>query len=108
LKDVRARVAFYCSTPAYRATFELHGLGGLADELAVLSKAQRWEEMPDRISDEVLHLYATVGTYDEIGSRLVERYGGLVSDIEFSIPCATPDERAAMRDLLAQLRAERA
>jgi probable F420-dependent oxidoreductase len=108
LKDVRARVAFYCSTPAYRATFELHGLGGLADELAVLSKAQRWEEMPDRISDEVLHLYATVGTYDEIGSRLVERYGGLVSDIEFSIPCATPAERAAMRDLLAQLRAERA
>jgi probable F420-dependent oxidoreductase len=108
LPDVRARVAFYCSTPAYRATFELHGLGALADELAVLSKAQRWEEMPGRISDEVLHTYATVGTYDEIGRRLVDRYGGLVTDIEFSIACTTPEERTHMRRLLAELRAETA
>ncbi len=108
LKDVRARVAFYCSTPAYRACFELHGLGGLADELAVLSKAQRWEEMPGRINDEVLHMYATVGTYGEIGKKLVQRYGGLVTDVEFSIPCTTPAEKATMRDLLGQLRAERA
>ena len=105
LEDVRARVAFYCSTPAYRAAFELHGLGGLADEMAVLSKAQRWEEMPARISDEVLHTYATVGTYDEIGQRLAERYGGLVTDIEFSIPCATPEEKATMRGLIAGLKA---
>ena len=106
LHDVRARVAFYCSTPAYRATFDLHGLGALADEMAVLSKAQRWEEMPGRISDDVLHLYATVGTYDEIGRKLVQRYGGLVTDIEFSIPCQTASEQATMRDLLRQLRAE--
>ncbi len=106
LRDVRARVAFYCSTPAYRATFELHGLGKLADEMAVLSKAQRWEEMPARINDEVLHTYATVGTYDEIGRRLVERYGGIVSDIEFSIPCTTPEEKAMMRHLIAQVQRE--
>jgi probable F420-dependent oxidoreductase len=106
IPDVRARVAFYCSTPAYRATFELHGLGALADELAVLSKAQRWEEMPGKISDEVLHTYATVGTYDEIGGKLVARYGGLITDIEFSIPCGTAAEKATMRGLLAQLRQE--
>lgn len=106
--DVRARVAFYCSTPAYRAAFELHGLGNLADELAVLSKAQRWEEMPGRISDEVLHTYATVGTYDEIGGKLVQRFGGIVSDIEFSIPCATSEEKATMRSLIDQLRREAA
>ncbi|MGE3918421.1 MAG: TIGR03617 family F420-dependent LLM class oxidoreductase [Hyphomicrobiaceae bacterium] len=103
-KDVRARVAFYCSTPAYRATFELHGLGALADEMAKLSKAQRWEEMPERISDEVLHTYATIGTYDEIGDKLTQRYGGIVSDIEFSIPCSTADEKATMQGLVAKLR----
>lgn len=108
VRDVRARVAFYCSTPAYRAAFELHGLGALADELAVLSKAQRWEEMPGRISDEILHAYATVGTYEEIGTKLVERYGGLVSDIEFSIPCSTPQENATMRDLISRLQRETA
>jgi probable F420-dependent oxidoreductase len=106
VKDVRARVAFYCSTPAYRATFELHGLGALADEMAILSKAQRWEDMPAKISDEVLHTYATVGTYDEIGRKLVDRFGGIVSDIEFSIPCSTPEEKATMRSLIQQIRAE--
>ena len=108
LRDVRARVAFYCSTPAYRATFELHGLGALADEMAVLSKAQRWEEMPQRINDEILHTYATVGTYDEIGAKLVARYGGIVSDIEFSIPCTTPQEQSTMRALIKQIRADTA
>ena len=103
--DVRARVAFYCSTPAYRGCFELHGLGGLADELAVLSKAQRWEEMPGRISDEVLDLYATVGTWDEIGAKLARRYGGICTDVEFSIPCGTPEEKAAMRRLIGELKA---
>ena len=106
VKDVRARVAFYCSTPAYRATFELHGLGSLADEMAKLSKAQRWEEMPERISDEVLDTYATVGTYDEIGRKLVQRYGGLCTDVEFSIPCNTPEEKATMRALIEQVRKE--
>jgi probable F420-dependent oxidoreductase len=106
VRDVRARVAFYCSTPAYRVAFELHGLGRLADEMAILSKAQRWEEMPDKIDDEILNTYATVGTYDEIGAKLVQRYGGLVSDIEFSIPCTSPEEKSTMRALIKQLHSE--
>ena len=32
IRTVRARVAFYLSTPSYRRTFELHGWGGLARE----------------------------------------------------------------------------
>jgi len=103
--DVRARVAFYCSTPAYRPAFEAHGLGDLADELAVLSKQQRWEEMPGRISEEVLHTFATVGTYDEIGRRLAERYGGLVHRIEFSIPCDMPAERERLGELVREVHA---
>jgi probable F420-dependent oxidoreductase len=102
--DVRARIAFYASTPAYRAAFAAHGLGDLADELAALSKQQRWEQMPGRIADEVLHLYATVGTYDEIGQRLAERYGGLVHRIEFSIPVGSPAERERLAALVRDLR----
>ena len=106
--DVRARVAFYASTPGYRAAFEVHGLGDLAAELAVLSRAQRWEEMPPRISDEVLHTYAVVGTYAEIGRKLVERYRGLVTDVEFSIPAATPAEQGILRELVQEIRRETA
>ena len=46
VRDARARIAFYCSTPAYRRAFEIHGLGDLATELSQLSKAGRWNEMP--------------------------------------------------------------
>lgn len=106
VEDVRARVAFYASTPGYRAAFEAHGLGALAAELATLSRAQRWDEMPARISDEILHTYAVVGTYAEIGRRLVARYRGLVTDVEFSIPAGTERERATLRELVQDIRRE--
>ena len=101
--DVRARVAFYASTPGYRAAFDAHGLTDLALELAQLSKAQRWEEMPPRISDDVLHTYAVVGTYDEIGRKLIERYRGLITDVEFSIPASTEGERERLRALVREI-----
>jgi probable F420-dependent oxidoreductase len=103
IRDVRARVAFYCSTPGYRAAFAAHGLGDLADTLAVLSKAQRWEEMSALISDETLDTYAVIGTYAEIGRKLAERYRGLVSDVEFSIPAGTERERGILRELVRDL-----
>ena len=103
LRDVRARVAFYVSTPAYRAAFAHHGLGDLADELAQLSRAQRWEEMPGRISDDVLGTYATIGTWDEIGERLRARFGSVVTSIEFSIAVRTPADADAMAGLIRQL-----
>lgn len=103
VRDVRARVAFYASTPAYRAAFELHGFGALADELKLLSRAQRWEEMPGRISDEVLETYACIGTHDVIADRLAQRYGGLVTHAEFSIAVAGTADEADLRAMLARL-----
>lgn len=104
IRDVRARVAFYASTPAYRAAFDHHGLGELADRMKLLSRAQRWEEMPPLISDEILHLYACVGSHDEIAQKLYQRYGELVSNVEFSIP--VPDDHAAdkLKQMLGVLR----
>ncbi len=104
VRDVRARLAFYASTPAYRAAFAAHGLGDLADEMKHLSRAQRWEEMPPCISDSVLREFACVGTYDEIAELLARRYGGLVSHIEFSIPVRNEQDAATLRGMLARLR----
>jgi probable F420-dependent oxidoreductase len=103
VRDIRARVAFYASTPAYLAAFQAHGLDDLANELKVLSKAQRWEEMPDYISDEVLHTYAVVGTYDEIADKIVGRYGDFTSNVEFSIPVASDADRKRLRTMAARL-----
>lgn len=103
VRDVRARVAFYASTPAYRACFEAHGLGDLATKLRSYSMEQRWEEMPDFISDEVLHTYATVGTYDEIADKLHARYGHIVTNAEFSIPVDSPDAQVKLSAMVKRL-----
>ena len=105
VRDARARIAFYASTPAYRRAFDIHGLTDLTVELAQLSKAQRWEDMPDRISDDVLHTYVTIGTYDEIGNKLTGRYGDVVTGVEFSISASTEAKRDRLGDLVKEVHA---
>lgn len=103
VRDARARIAFYASTPAYRKAFDVHGLTDLAKEMSVLSKQQRWEEMPELISDDVLHTYVTVGTYDEIGDKLAERYSPVTTAIEFSIAVNSPAEQEQLTDIAISL-----
>lgn len=104
IETVRARIAFYASTPGYRAAFEVHGLGDLADRLSQYSRAQRWQEMEKLIDNDVLHTYAVVGTYDQIGDLLKARFGNLVTHLEFSIPVDTNADRTKLRSLLTELR----
>lgn len=100
---VRARVAFYASTPGYRPVFEHHGLGDLARRLSELARAQRWEEMPRLISDEILHTFAVVGTFDEIVELMHKRCAGLASSTEFSIPVTSETEYERLVGLIKTL-----
>jgi probable F420-dependent oxidoreductase len=74
---VRSRVAFYGSTPGYWGVLEMHGFGDLGRELNAMSKEGKWAEMPGRVSDDVVHLFAAVGTHKDIVKRIEERFGGL-------------------------------
>ena len=103
IRNVRARVAFYASTPAYAAAFEAHGLGELAKELSAYSRAQRWDEMPTFITDDILHTYAVVGTWDEIAEKLRERYGKIATHLEFSIAVASAADKARLRQMVQHL-----
>lgn len=85
IRDARARIAFYASTPAYVRAFAFEGLEALAGEAGRLSRARRWNELPELIDDGILDRFVVIGTHDEIGERLLERYGDTVSRIEFSI-----------------------
>lgn len=106
IRTIRARIAFYASTPAYAAAFEAHGLGELAKKLTAYARAQRWEEMPQFIDDDALHTYATVGTWDDIADRLRARYGPVVTHVEFSVAVASADDRARLTTMVDRLRAE--
>jgi len=89
---VRMRVAFYGSTPAYWPVLSAHGLDDLGRELNELSKQGKWAEMTSRISDDVVQLFAAVGTHAEIAGRIAERFGGLVDTVYASINSAVPSD----------------
>ncbi|MEI7873637.1 MAG: TIGR03617 family F420-dependent LLM class oxidoreductase [Alphaproteobacteria bacterium] len=106
VRDVRARVAFYASTPQYRAAFDHLGLGDLADRLKPLSRAQRWEEMPQHISDDVLEAFATIGTYDTIARKLCDRFGHVVTHCEFSIAVKNDADREMLRSIAKDIQSD--
>lgn len=83
---MRAQIAFYGSTPAYRRVLELHGWGELQGELNGLSKQGRWSEMAGLIDDEALGTFAVCGEPGEIPERLVRRYGSHCDRITFYEP----------------------
>src|SRR5437588_8402976 len=97
IEDVRARVAFYASTPTYLAAFETDGHGETSKQLQALSRAQRWEEMPALVSDEMLGTYAVIGTHDQIAGKLKARYGLLATHLEFTMPLAAPADADTLR-----------
>ena len=101
VRDVRARLAFYISTPSYRPAVEYHGLGDLARQLSLLARRQEWEKMPDYVSDEILQLYAVVGTHAEIGSKLNQRFNDAVTHCEFSIAVAEAGDKAMLAQIVA-------
>jgi len=104
VKDVRARVAFYASTPTYLAAFETDGYGETAKQLQALARAQRWEDMPGLVGDPMLDAYAVIGTHDEITAKLRERYGALATHLEFTMPLASPADADTLRALVADLK----
>ena len=101
IKGAKEQIAFYASTPAYRAVLEHHGWGDLQPELTRMSKEGRWQEMGDAIADEVLHEFAAVGDVAEVASQLRERWAPSLTRLSFYIPYASDESLRA--ELLAAL-----
>ena len=101
VSDVRARISFYASTRTYRAVFQTHGWEDAAEQLSVLGRAQRWEEMERHVTDEMVDTIAVVGTYDEIAEKVWRRYEGLCTRVEFGIPVRGPEDRDRLAEMVA-------
>ena len=82
----RQQIAFYGSTPAYRGVLDIHGWGGLQDELNTLSKQGKWVEMGNLITDDILNTFAVTGEPESIAPELHRRYGDVISRISFYAP----------------------
>jgi probable F420-dependent oxidoreductase len=101
VEQVRRRVAFYGSTRTYLPILSLHGLDDLGHTLHRLSVAGRWSEMPALIADDVVSLFAAIGTYRDLTSVIEARYGGLADAIDLEFPV---DATAGLRrELVAEI-----
>ncbi len=100
----REQIAFYGSTPAYRGVLELHGWGGLQDQLNTLSKQGRWSEMGSLIDDEILNTFAVVAEPAGIAPELSRRYGDIIDRLSFYAPGQSdPDQLQAVMTALKRI-----
>ena len=102
-QGTRQQIAFYGSTPAYRGVLELHGWGGVQDELNALSKQGKWKEMGDLIDDDMLNAFAVVAEPEAVAPELGKRFADVMNRIAFYVPYASNPERwrAVMEEVKA-------
>ena len=86
---VRYRVAFYGSTRTYWPVLEQHDLLDLGAKLHDLARRGLWDEMAKEIDDDVLRLFAVIGTHDEVLPQIGERFGG---QIDLIMPMSSPSD----------------
>lgn len=102
----RQRLAFYLSTPAYRAAFDHAGLGDVARATSQLAREQRWDQMAAQVTDDMLHRWVVVATYDELAQTIRSRYQGLIQRIEVSIPLQHSGDAEILQSVVTSLNQE--
>jgi probable F420-dependent oxidoreductase len=102
--SVRALVAFYASTPAYRPVLEVGGLAGLQPHLQGLAREGRWEAMGETVDDELLDAVAVRGTPADCARKIREKFAGLSDRACAYFPGQYP-ERDTLRAFVAEMHA---
>ena len=74
--EVRRQVAFYASTPSYRAFLEFHGEIDVAKRLSALMREGRFDEMPALVSENLLDAVAISESDGDLAKSLRARYSG--------------------------------
>lgn len=104
-RAVREQIAFYMSTPAYRAIVEPHGWGEVAEKLGGMARQGQWQAMGDLITDAMLDAYAVTGTWAELPRRVQARYAGRLLDrVAYYIPYVPGEDDAGWEATIAAFR----
>jgi alkanesulfonate monooxygenase SsuD/methylene tetrahydromethanopterin reductase-like flavin-dependent oxidoreductase (luciferase family) len=80
-EDIRARLAFYGSTPGYGVVFDTSGWPGVGERLNALQREGDIAALIATVTDEMVDALAVTSTWDELPARLHERFGDRASDI---------------------------
>ena len=59
--------------------------------------------MAELVSDDMLDAFSVSGEYDEIADIFIQRYGGLLDEVNFAVHTSSPPEEAQIRNIIRQL-----
>jgi alkanesulfonate monooxygenase SsuD/methylene tetrahydromethanopterin reductase-like flavin-dependent oxidoreductase (luciferase family) len=102
----RAQVAFYASTPSYRAVMDLHGWGGVAETLSAHAAKGEWAEMPMLITDEMLGEFCLVTDEKNLASELKKRYEGIADRLTLYSPFMPGERDEWWKSIVAEVNRE--
>lgn len=100
----RTLLAFLYSTPAYRPTLDLYGVGDIGNSLRRLIAADRWSDLAEVLPDELMAMLIPTGSLEEITDMLLAQYASLADGIVLSVP-VDPDLDPALAIAIARLQA---
>jgi len=94
-RAVKEQLAFYASTPNYRAVLDLHGWVGVGEALSAKVRAGDFSNIGDSITDEMLDTFAVVAPPERVPQVLRRRYEGLVdrTSVYFPVPKTDPEAK---------------
>lgn len=96
----RMQVAFYASTPSYKAVMDLHGWGETAEKLSGFAAQGEWAEMPMLITDEMLSEFCLITTQDKLADDLKKRYDGIADRLTLYTPFVPKEKDEWWRSLV--------
>ena len=79
-----------------------YGLEELGHKLNSMTRQGKWSEMAKEVPDDVVHLFAAAGRWDQIVKAIAERFGGLTDALNARANPAQPDPLP--RDLVQDIR----
>lgn len=97
----RMQIAFYASTPSYKAVMDLHGWGATAEKLSGFAAKGEWHEMPMLITDEMLNEFCLVTDENRLANDLKKKYNGIADRLTLYTPFI-PKEKDAWWKKLAE------
>ena len=96
-QQIREQIAFYASTPNYRALLRHHGLEDLGKELSGIVRTGDFENIAAKVPDKLMAEVAVSTDFGQLGGLLKQRYTRLVQRIAtyYPIPDQDPVEKWA-------------
>jgi hypothetical protein len=82
--------------------FEQHGLEDLGLKLHAMSKEGRWSELAGEVSDDVVALFAAIGTYENLPQAISDSFVGVVDTKRLDLPDDIEDDRHT--DLISKIK----